>query len=156
MGYTLFGDEELKLTIRTKPYGYRGREIARLLENKNIHAEASDDDFVVFMLSPLLGESCIDTLFTTLRHIRRRPAIDTAAPAVAPCERAMSIREASFAPCESVRAEECEGRVLAQPSVSCPPAVPIAICGERLNKAAIDAFKYYKNEYITVVKERKE
>ncbi len=156
MGYTLFGDEELKLTIRTKPYGYRGGEIAKLLENKNIHVEASDDDFVVFMLSPLLGESCIDTLFTTLRHIRRRPAIDTAAPAVAPCERAMSIREASLSPCESVRAEECEGRVLAQPSVSCPPAVPIAICGERLNKAAIDAFKYYKNEYITVVKERKE
>ena len=156
MGYTLYGDEELKLTVSAKPYGYRGREIAKLLENKNIHAEASDDDFVVFMLSPLLGEECIDALFTDLRHIRKRLPIQDAPPVLAPCGRAMSIREASLAPCEKVRADKAEGRVLAQPSVSCPPAVPIAICGERLNKAAIEAFKYYKTDYITVVKERTE
>ncbi|MBR4304904.1 MAG: PLP-dependent transferase [Clostridia bacterium] len=156
MGYTLFGDEELKLTISAKPYGYRGKELAKMLENKNIHAEASDDDFVVFMLSPLLGEECIDALFTNLRLIRKRLPIAADAPKLAPCERAMSIREASLAPCETVRADKCLGRVLAQPSVSCPPAVPIAICGERLSEQAIAAFKYYKTDYITVVKERKD
>ena len=68
----------------------------------------------------------------------------------------MSIREASLSPCETLKADKCLGRVLAQPSVSCPPAVPIAICGERLNEQAIAAFKYYKTDYITVVKERKD
>ena len=156
MGYTIFGDEELKLTISTKPYGYRGREIAKMLENKNIHAEASDDDFVVFMLTPALGEECIDALFTNLRHIRKRLPITADAPGLAPCERAMSIREALLSPCETIKADKCLGRVLAQPSVSCPPAVPIAICGERLSEQAINAFKYYKTDYISVVKERKD
>ena len=108
------------------------------------------------MLTPLLGEECIDTLFTSLRRIRKRPSVKSDLPKLSPCEKAMSIREASLAPCETLKAELCENRVLAQPSVSCPPAVPIAICGERLSAQAIDAFRYYKTEYITVVKERTE
>lgn len=40
-------------------------------------------------------------------------------------------------------AERCLGRVLADFAVSCPPAVPIAVCGERLDEDALRAFRYY-------------
>ena len=65
----------------------------------------------------------------------------------------MSIREAVFAPCESVNAQEAEGRICALPTVSCPPAVPVAVSGEIIDKTCISAFSYYGLTKIDVVKE---
>jgi hypothetical protein len=41
--------------------------------------------------------------------------------------------------------------VLAAPSVSCPPAVPIAVCGERMSEATAACFAYYGIDTCTVV-----
>ena len=49
-GYMLAGQELLKLTLRAKPYGYTGGELAGLLETKNIFCEFSDPDYLVLML----------------------------------------------------------------------------------------------------------
>ena len=43
-------------------------------------------------------------------------------------------------------------RVLADAGVGCPPAVPIAVCGEVLDAAALNAFAYYGITHCTVVK----
>ena len=153
VGYTLCGSEELKLTLSAKPYGYRGTDIAKLLEKQNIHCEAADNDFIVFMLTPQVGSEGIDRLFGALRRIPKRAPITDPSPAIAPLDRAMSVRQAIFAPCEELPAKCCAGRVLAQPSVSCPPAVPIAICGERLTEDAVKCFEYYGTGKIWVVKE---
>ena len=64
----------------------------------------------------------------------------------------MSIRKAIFAPSEELPLEDCLGRVLAAPSVSCPPAVPILVCGEEIDQAAIDCFRYYGHKTCVVVK----
>jgi arginine/lysine/ornithine decarboxylase len=37
--------------------------------------------------------------------------------------------------------------------VGCPPAIPIVICGEEIDKKAISAFKYYGIEKCLVVGE---
>ena len=55
-------------------------------------------------------------------------------------ERAMTIREAVFAPDETVPVREAVGRVCAAPAVACPPAVPIAVSGEILPPEAVGAF----------------
>ena len=65
----------------------------------------------------------------------------------------MSVREAVFAPSEPVPAEESVGRVLAAASVGCPPAVPIVVCGERIDAAAAACFAYYGVETVMVVRE---
>ena len=44
---------------------------------------------------------------------------------------------------EQLPAEQCLGRILAAPTVGCPPAVPILICGERIDAHALACFAYY-------------
>ena len=62
------------------------------------------------------------------------------------------VREAVFSPCEKVPVEQTLGRVLHDPGVPCPPAVPILMPGERVDKEAIDCFSYYRITELSVVK----
>ena len=62
-----------------------------------------------------------------------------------------SIRTAMLAPAETVPAGESLGRVLARPGVSCPPAVPILMPGERIDRAAVAAFARYGIETVAVL-----
>ena len=65
---------------------------------------------------------------------------------------AMTVRDAMLSLCEEIDSEKAAGRILASPSVSCPPAVPILICGEVIDEDAVSAFKYYGIDKIYVVK----
>lgn len=152
-GYMLCGDEPLKLTLRTKPYGYRGVELSRLLEAAGIVCEFADPDFLVMMLTPETGEAGLTRLTRALLAIPRRAAIDEAPPVFRGARRAMGIREAMLSAREIVPVGESEGRVLASASVGCPPAVPIAVCGERIDAHAVACFRYYGIERVAVVKE---
>ena len=48
--------------------------------------------------------------------------------------------------------EECKGKILATPTVSCPPAIPIVVCGESIDENAIKAFKYYGIKKCNIIK----
>ena len=61
----------------------------------------------------------------------------------AEAERVMGIRAAMFSPGECCAVEESIGRVLGAASVGCPPAVPVVMCGERIDGAAAECFRYY-------------
>ncbi len=150
-GYTLFGNEPLKITVEAKKYGYYGYEIARHLEKCGIVCEFYDNDFTVMMLTPENGS--LGAVANAFKQLQRKAEICEAAPKISACERAMTIRNAMLAPCESVSVDSALGRVLAAASVGCPPAVPIVICGERINEEAIKCFKYYGVYNCTVVKE---
>ena len=65
----------------------------------------------------------------------------------------MSIREAMFSVGETIPVTESEGRILAAASVGCPPAVPILVCGERIDAHAVRCFQYYGIDAVTVVEE---
>ena len=58
-------------------------------------------------------------------------------------EKACSIREAMFSPRKTVPADQAVGRILADACVSCPPAVPVVIAGERITRQAAECMKYY-------------
>ena len=47
-------------------------------------------------------------------------------------------------PFETAALSESVGRVLAAPSVSCPPAVPILVCGEEISEEAIEVFYQFR------------
>jgi len=151
-GHQLCGNEPLKLTLRTKAWGYTGQEFAGLLMDQNIVVEFADPDFVVMMLSPFNGESGISELEAALAGIPRRPAIEIAPPPFRAAERVMSVREACFSPSETLPVETCFGRILAAASVGCPPAVPILICGERIDEHAAECFRYYGIDRCSVVR----
>ena len=153
MGHTLCGDEPLKLTLRTKPFGYRGTELAVLLGERGVVCEFADPDFLVMMLTPEIGERGLARMTQALAAVPRREAIQEAPPVFCVAERVMGIREAMLAPAERVPVEESEGRVLSSASVGCPPAVPVLVCGERIDRHAIRCFSYYGIRTCMVVKE---
>lgn len=152
-GYSLQGSEPLKLTIKTKSYGYEGVELAGILRKKNIECEFADPDFVVFMPTPETGEEGLGRLGEALLSIPRRNAIVEMPPSFHRQERVTSIREAAFLPSEVISVEESAGRVLKETSVGCPPAVPIVVCGERMDEAAIRCFRYYGIKTCTVARD---
>ena len=150
-GYCLRGEEPLKLTISAKPYGYEGKQIAQLLWEKNIVCEFADPDYVVMMLTPETAESGLRRLEDALLSIPKRPGLMQMPPKFQRCASVMSIRDAALSPVETVPVGDSVGRILAAATVGCPPAVPIVVCGERIDQGAVRCFSYYGIEMCTVV-----
>ncbi|MBQ5886074.1 MAG: aminotransferase class V-fold PLP-dependent enzyme [Clostridia bacterium] len=151
-GYSLFGDEPLKLTVHTKPYGYEGVDFADALRERGVECEFADRDFAVMMLTPETGTDGIARLQEALLSIPRREAITERPPEMGLPARIMSIREAAMAAKETIPAKDSLGRILSDVSVSCPPAVPIVVSGERIDEDALRCFDYYGIDTCTVVK----
>jgi len=152
-GYVFCGDEPMKLTIRAKEYGYTGMELADELLERDIVCEFADPDFLVLMVTPQTGESGLERLEEALTGIQRKLAVLPPPLVFRPAEKVMSIREAAFSASEIIDVGQSEGRILAAATVGCPPAVPIVVCGERIDQHAVRCFEYYGIEQCTVVKE---
>ncbi len=152
-GYSLLGDEPLKITIETKKFGYYGYELARYLKMHNIFCEFYDEDFIVFMVSPYTKKNTLSTLKENLCKIRKKAQLIDSAPASPEPERVYSPREAAFKPFETISVnKKCLGRILAISTVGCPPAVPIIAGGERIDEEVINCFRYYNITECTVIK----
>ncbi|MBQ1280660.1 MAG: PLP-dependent transferase [Oscillospiraceae bacterium] len=151
-GYSLFGNEPLKLTLAAKPYGYSGTALAETLVRQGLIPEFADADYLVLMLTPELGGEGLKRLEAALLAIPSRAPLADDAPVFRAGKRVMSIREAMLSCAETVPVSESEGRVLAVPTVGCPPAVPIVVCGERIDLHAIRCFAYYGIRECCVVK----
>lgn len=152
-GYTLLGDEPLKISLHAARFGYTGREIADILLEKGIICEFSDREVLVAMLTPELGERALKRLTEALCALPRRAPLTDTPPAIPVHERVMSVREAMLSPCESVKIEQSVGRVLSAPTLACPPAVPIAIPGDRISEQTVKCMTYYGMKECCVVKE---
>ena len=152
-GYTLSGNEPLKITLNTKEYGYEGTEFSEILRENKLECEFADPDFAVMMITPENGEEELLQLEKVLLSIPAKEKIVGEMPEISPCEQVIGVSEALFKASEKVSVNEACGRILASPSVSCPPAIPIAICGEKLNENAVNLFRYYGISEIDVITE---
>ncbi|MGX8692645.1 MAG: amino acid decarboxylase [Clostridia bacterium] len=150
-GWELAGDEPMKLTLCPKRRGYTGTELAAALEENGVVCEFADPDFCVFMFSPANTAAELDALRRALEALPVLPPIDAAPPMLGRPERVLPPREAMLAPFETLPREQALGRVLAAPTVSCPPAVPILVCGERIDRQALALFAYYGLDRLDLV-----
>lgn len=155
LGYELVGTEPLKITLAPKSRGWRGTELGAELARRGLVCEFADPDFLVLMLTPELPEETMEAVAAALEEIPARTSIGERPPRVIPGEPAMTPAEAVRSPWETLPIGNCLGRILASPSVGCPPAVPIGVCGERLGRQALDCFAYYGIRECTVVAETK-
>lgn len=153
-GYELVGNEPLKLTIKTKAYGYTGYEMAEILAKQNIICEFSDPDYIVMMFTPQILNSQIESIKCELLKIERKNPIKTAPPHPILRKKEISVCVAINLPSVEISIDECEGKIAAAPTVNCPPAVPIVICGEVIDDKAIKDFKYYGIEKCLVINEK--
>ena len=151
-GFQLAGEELLKLTWVTTPWGYTGEEVAEILEKEDIFCEFRDDRHIVFMFTPENTPQELERLGDALCAIRQRQEIpETRWARICP-EQAWTPRQAAFAPRETIPVGESAGRILASVSVSCPPAVPIVMCGEKLTEGMIPLLRAFGMENVEVVK----
>lgn len=151
-GFRVQYDEPLKLTIWAKSWGYTGTALAAKLERENLSPEFADPDFLVLMLTPETGKEGLRRLEQVLLSIPAKAPLCNKAPRCVRPERVMSIREAMLSPGQTVPVADAMGRILAAATVGCPPAVPIVVCGERIDEMSQAAFRYYGIDTCTVIK----
>ncbi len=152
MGYDIEYNEPLKLNIKPKSVGYTGDRLAKCLLERGIVCEFSDPDNCVMMFTPELCEGVYSSVLNAFSKIAVRTPIKTLPPPAPIAAKAMSIREAMLVPSEIVSVKDSAGRVLADANVSCPPAIPILACGERICEKSAALFEYYGIDKVRVVK----
>ena len=151
LGYRLIGQEPMKLTILAKPYGYTGEALAAALEAQNIYCEFADPDYLVLMLPADDRPGLPERLYRALAAIPRRPEITAPAPVLKPAQAVLTPHAALFSPARRVELPAALGKIMADPTVSCPPAIPVVCCGERIDAWAINAMEYYGITHVRVV-----
>lgn len=147
-GWRVEPSDPLRVTVAA-PRGVTGHELAGQLRRQGVECEYADRDFLVLMATP---ENTPEELAQAAAALGQCPG--EANPPQLPLargERACSIRQAAFAPRETVDAAHSLGRVCGLPTVGCPPAIPIAVSGERITPEALALFAYYGIEQVEVL-----
>jgi arginine/lysine/ornithine decarboxylase len=152
-GFRVLESEPLKLVIDAKASGYTGEDIALHLKTAGIECEFADADYLVLMATPENSESDFERLQETFGAMPTGAWAGGAMPSIPQSsEIVLTPRQAILSPSEIVALDDALGRICAAPTVSCPPAVPIVISGERIGGEHIAAMKYYGHSTIEVVK----
>lgn len=136
--------EPLKITVRYPDAAY--------FRNMGIEPEYADGELVSFMASSFNSQKDFEKLKAAFENISFCQTNTKQSLGFVKPERAMAIREAMFAQSEIIDVEKAHGRICAAPTVSCPPAIPIAVSGERITDEHIAIFKAYSINRIAVVK----
>lgn len=152
MGWTVCPSDPLRLTLDAAASGLTGLALAELLRQGGAECEYADGTYTVLMATPENREEDLERVLHALGE-NRRPPLERAVLPPAKGEQAMSARQALFAPQETVPAAESLGRVCGAPTVSCPPAIPIAVSGERIGPEALALFRHYGVETVDVVRQ---
>ena len=147
LGWQVEDTDPLRITLRVND----GNEIADLLRQGGVECEFADPEFTVLMCTPENSEEELRRIAAALGRSTKPPAPSVQLP-MAKGERVLSVRQAMFAPRETVAAEHSVGRICGAPTVACPPAIPIAVSGERIGEAALALFQHYGVRTVDVLK----
>ena len=149
-GWRVLPGDPLKMTIDACAAGTTGTALAQKLRSAGIECEFSDPETLVLMLTPENSAEDLNRLESALGRNESAARAWPVLPA-ARGERALSVREAVFSPHKTVPANEAIGRICGAPTVACPPAIPIAVSGERITEEALALFEHYGVNEVDVV-----
>ena len=154
--------EPLKVTLDAAVLGMTGTELADALRRAAIECEYADPRYLVLMFTPENPPRDGKRLLSAMREIiaalpDEPPQPEALQGEFAALEQQLhtrcSIRQAVFAPQERLPVAQAEGRVCAMPTVSCPPAIPIAVSGEVITPAAVRLMQRYHVTEVSVLRE---
>ncbi len=145
--YTVYSSEPFHLTLLCN-----GIDLAEQLREKHIECEYADKYCIVLLFSPKNTAREIEIFRMLLMLCDPKPALSDTAIEFPHIERKMSIREAVMSESETINVDDADGRICAMVNVPCPPAVPIAVSGEVINKNLIKIFKNYGISVVNVIK----
>lgn len=155
LGINVMFSEPLKIIIDTAVSGYTGNWISEELRTYKIECEYSDMNYIVLMLTPDNSDMDFERLKcwaqNTCLVTERREKIEVPKMYAYMPKRAISIREAVFSSSKIVEIKDAGGCVCAAETISCPPAVPIAVSGEIIDASMIKLFREYNIKKVCVV-----
>ena len=151
----LMETEPLKIVIDTAAAGMEGGKLAEELRKYKIECEYADKYFVVLMITPQNDEKDFERLEkwavkTKYKRVAKKK-IEPKKLILHRAERVMSIRKAAFSPYRKIKVSDAGGSICASQTIACPPAIPIAVCGERIDQNMISIFEEYGIDYVNVV-----
>lgn len=150
-GWCFAGDEPMKITLDTRPYGYTGTAVGGYLESRGFAYEYADPDYLVLMPTPDTPADTLARLEEALPALQQRPPLPRALPPFQRPETVLPLRQALFLPHEEIPARQAAGRVAASLAAACPPAISPAVPGERISPATVAAYQYYGIETVSVL-----
>ncbi len=151
----LMETEPLKIVIDTAAAGMEGDKLAEEFRKHKIECEYADKYFVVLMITPQNDEKDFERLEkwaveTKYKRVAKKK-IEPKKLILHRAERVMSIRKAAFSPYRKIKVSDAGGSICASQTIACPPAIPIAVCGERIDQNMISIFEEYGIDYVNVV-----
>jgi len=138
--------DPLRITINAREYGYSGIELAAELRKNKVECEYADENCTVLLFSTITTRTETDAVQAAFSKIaQKKPLTAVNYPVLKP-ERAMSVRNALFAPvqnCAVLPLEEAIGKVCAEVNAPCPPGVPLIMPGEIISREVADLLKSF-------------
>lgn len=145
-GWTVRPGDPLRVTLRGD-----GHAMAGQLRSGGVEPEYADRDFCVLMAAPENTPEELTRIAEILGSCPKAFQEPPTLPRIVP-EVVCSPREALFAPQETIPVRQAPGRICGAPTVSCPPAIPIAVSGERIGQPELDLFRYCGVTSVDVLK----
>ncbi|WP_343252616.1 aminotransferase class I/II-fold pyridoxal phosphate-dependent enzyme [Ligaoa zhengdingensis] len=140
-----------KLVLSVYNWGLTGAEFGARLREAGIEPEYVSGHWAVLMASPenTGGDYRRVSKFLNAWDL---PSVGGEEYYPVPrLEAALSLRDAIFAPSETVPVENSEGRVAASMVCPCPPGIPVVMPGEKINRDAVNLLKTSGNSIVKVI-----
>ena len=148
-GWKVSDSDPLKVTIDLRGLEKHRLEVEKRLSKAQFEPEMYDREHLVLMFT---GKNEDRDFEAVLSDLGKAPEYGSfSAQGLKPARRKMSIRSAVLAKKETVKAKEAAGRICAAPTVSCPPAVPVAVPGELITENTVSLMLAYGIEKIECV-----
>lgn len=127
-GILIANDDFTKLVLYSDTF-----DITTLLRQNNIEPEMSSNGIVVLMLSPFHTQQQLHSLENLLKSIpvQQMNLPESFTPT---CEKSISIRNATFCASNVIPIEDCIDKITSNTIYNCPPAIPLIVAGEKINK----------------------
>ena len=143
--------DPMRITLNARESGWNGTELANRLRSFRIECEYADPEYVVLMAAPRNPAGDFARLAEALGENTRKCLPAPQLPRVRP-RQGVSIRTALLSAHGTVPLREADGRICGAPTVSCPPAIPVAVSGERIDKDCIAVMEHYGIQTVEVLK----
>jgi arginine/lysine/ornithine decarboxylase len=126
--------------------------MAEILRENKVECEFCDPEYLSLMISASTAPTDIQRVREAFEGLEKRESLKNHPPKMNVTPKlVMSARCALMSKSEKVEITQAKGRICASVAVSCPPAIPIAVCGQIIEDDQIELFKYYGIENCRVV-----
>lgn len=131
--------DEWKLSICFAPLKIDAADAAAVIRQNGVEPEYISETACVFMASPNNGADDFARLERAVRALGNLGGSEgdcraaCGADAFIHAKAALTIREATFAPRETVKTPQAAGRIAADMVAPCPPGIPVLIAGEKID-----------------------